>query len=606
MAGGYMGKVLFVNLSTREINEETIPESLYKDFIGGSGLGARILYSRQKAGVDPLGPENTLGFVTGPLTGTPAISGARYQAVAKSPLTGGWGDANSGGYFGPYLKFAGYDAVFFSGISEKPVYFFVDSGKPEIRDAGHLWGKSTYETEDILKRDISKDLACACIGQSGENLSLISSIITSKGSAAARSGLGAVMGSKKLKAVAVRGKLKVPLANKEEADKLRRRHAQDLSVLKIGGLPFIQFHHKYGTADQADRAAHNGDAPVKNWGGIGVIDMPDVSGLTLENAQANVNKRYGCWYCPLACKASLNEGTEPFKYPAGTKRPEYETQEAFGSMCLNTNSEAIAMANHLCNSYGIDTISAGATISFAMECYENGILNTTDTDGVDLTWGNAQSMVMILEKMVKREGFGEILADGVKVASEKIGKGSDNYAVHIGGQELGMHDPKLPMFRYSNFAAGYKMDATPGRHTANFGPDNFQSQLLNAVGLCTYCHWPVPDNNGNNYVRDYMAAVTGWDRSIEELLKCGERIVNIRHAFNLREGINPLSRKVHPRIIGQPPQNDGPLANVTVDIDAQVYWCLGAMDWDRETTKPSRKKLLELGLSDIADELWPS
>jgi aldehyde:ferredoxin oxidoreductase len=602
MAGGYMGKILFVDLSTREIREETPSESLYKDFIGGSGLGSRILYTRQKAGVDPLGPENILGFVTGPLTGTPAVTGARYQAVAKSPLTDGWGDANSGGYFGPSLKIAGYDAVFVSGVSDKPVYLFIDNGKAEIRDAGHLWGKSTYETEDTIKAELSRDTACVCIGPAAEKLSLISCIITERGASAGRSGLGAVMGSKKLKAVAARGNRSVPLADKETAERLRREHVQELRTPRFGRV-FLEFHHNYGTADQADRAAQNGDAPVKNWGGIGIIDMPDVSGLTLEKAQANVDKKYGCWHCPLACQASLKEGAAPFNYPAGTRRPEYETQEAFGSMCLNTDSESIAMANHLCNSYGVDTISAGTIISFAIECYENGIITKKDTDGIELTWGNSESIVAMTEKMVKREGFGDILADGVKVAARKMGRKAEKYAVQIGGQELGMHDPKFIMFRNSTFAAGYKMDATPGRHTAQFGPANFQTQLLNCVGLCTYCHWPVPD--GNKYVREYMKAVTGWDRSMDELLECGERIVNMRHVFNLREGINPLDRKVHPRIIGKPPQKEGPLAGVTADLDAQVYWSLGAMDWDRFTTKPSKNKLLKLGLNDVAEELWP-
>jgi aldehyde:ferredoxin oxidoreductase len=602
MLGGYVGKLLFVDLSTGDLKEEVPDEKLYKDFVGGSGLGARIIYSRQKSGVDPLGPENILGFVTGPLTGTPAVTGTRYQAVGKSPLTGGWGDANSGGYFGPYLKFAGYDAVFFTGISDKPVYLFIDNGKAELKNANHLWGKDTYATEDMLADELSKDVHTICIGPSGENLSLISCIITTRGSAAGRSGLGAVMGSKKLKAITVRGNMDVPLADKEMANKLRREHVQDLRIFKRRGMEFLKFHHTYGTADQADIAAHNGDAPVKNWGGIGIIDMPDVSGLSLEKAQANVDKRYGCWHCPLACQASLKEGTAPYEYPAGTRRPEYETQEAFGSMCCNTDSESIAMVNHLCNSYGVDTISAGGIIAFAIECYENGIITKKDTDGIELTWGNSPAIVAMTEKLVKREGLGDILADGVKVAAEKIGNSAVEYAVHVGGQEPGMHDPKFARPAFSA-AARYQMDATPGRHTAQAGRMNCRRQLLNSLGLCSYCDWPVPD--ANKYFQAYMKAVTGWDRSIDELIKCGERIVNIRHAFNLREGINFLTWKLHPRMIGVPPQKEGPLVGVTADIDAQLYWNLGVLDWDRITTKPSLRKLTELGLDDVANDLWP-
>ncbi len=224
MAGGYMGKLLFVDLSTGEIRAEMPDENLYRDFIGGYGIGARILYSRQKAGVDPLGPDNTLGLITGPLTGTLAIGGCRYGAVAKSPLTGGWGDANSGGHFGPKLKFAGYDSIFFKGISDKPVYLLVDNGKAELKNATHLWGKDTYETEDILKAEYGGMAEVICIGPAGEKLSRIACIITHKGDAAGRSGLGAVMGSKKLKAVVVRGDKKVPIADIEMSERVRRQH----------------------------------------------------------------------------------------------------------------------------------------------------------------------------------------------------------------------------------------------------------------------------------------------------------------------------------------------------------------------------------------------
>jgi len=443
MAGGYMGKILFVNLSTGEIKKETPEESLYRDFIGGYGLGARILYNRQKGGVDPLGPDNTLGLITGPLTGTPAIVGTRYTAVAKSPLTGGWGDANSGGDFGPHLKFAGYDAVFFNGIADKPVYLFIDNGKAELRDAGHLWGKDTYETEDMLRAEHGKDTYVSCIGPSGEKLSLISCIVTKRGAAAGRSGLGAVMGSKKLKAVAVKGNIAVSMADKAKADQLRKEHIRDLQKAPAGSPFSMENFRKYGTAGMADRSAHSGDTPVKNWGGIGIIDLPDVSGLKGDLAIANRAGSDPCWRCPIACQASLKEGAGEYKYPAGTRRVEYETQGSFGALCLNTNTESLNMLNHLCNSYGLDTISGGGVMAFALECYENGIITREDTDGIELTWGNHRAIVAMTEKMAKREGFGDILADGVKVAAEKIGKGAEKYAVHIGGQDLGMHDPKL-------------------------------------------------------------------------------------------------------------------------------------------------------------------
>jgi aldehyde:ferredoxin oxidoreductase len=607
MLGGYMGKILFVDLSSGEMKEEVLEEKLCRNFIGGYGIGARILYNRQKAGVDPLGPENILGFITGPLTGTPATTGTRYTAVAKSPLTGGWGDANSGGFFGPHLKFAGYDAVFLNGIADKPVYLLVDNGKAELKNASHLWGKDTYQTEDILKAEWGGDTEAISIGPSGEKLSLISSIISRRGAAAARSGLGAVMGSKKLKAVVARGNRQVPIADSEAATRLRNEHIALMRVpLQPGRPSYLEAFHKYGTSSGGWMSAHSGDTPVKNWGGVGIIDFPDRSGLARDTAIANLETRAGCWRCPIACEGRLKEGTGEYKYPAGTRRVEYETQGSFGTMCLNNNTESINMANHICNSYGLDTISAGTIIAFAIECYENGIISKADTGGIELTWGNHQAIVAMTEKMARREGFGDILADGVKKASEKIGKGAVEYAVHVGGEELGMHDPKLmPAYRPGQSAAArYQMDATPGRHTQGFGPSGFQGHLVNAAGLCTFGNMEAADPG--RFIVGFMNSVTGWDYSMDELLKAGERIANMRHVFNLREGINPLMWKVHPRIVGKPPQEKGPLAGVTANIEAQVYWNLGALNWDLLTTKPSRKKLLELGLDDVAQELWPS
>jgi len=605
MLQGYMGKLLFVNLSTGEVTEEEPDESLYRDFIGGYGLGARILYDRQKGGVDPLGPDNIFGLITGPLTGTPANTGARYVAVCKSPLTGGWGDANSGGIFGPALKFAGYDAVFVSGIADKPVYIFIDNGKAEIRDASHLWGKDAYETEDMLREEHGKGTEMVCIGPSGEKLSLISCIITEKGAAAGRSGVGAVMGSKRLKAVAAKGDMEVPIADVDRANKIRREHVQSMREPRPdGGQSFLERFHTYGTTGMTARSAHSGDTPVKNWEGVGIVDFPDVKGLEGDEAIANLDKRFACWHCPIGCQAGLKEGTGEYRYPAGTRRPEYETQASFGTMCLNENTESIAMANHICNSYGLDTISAGCVVAFAIECYENGLITKADTDGIELTWGNHQAIVDMTWKIAKREGFGDILADGVKIAAEKIGKGSEEYAVHIGGQELGMHDPKLPGGMGSGVpAARFQLDATPGRHTAGFGPAGFRGHVVNAAGVCVFGFFGR--GTGPDYLQEFMAAVTGEERSIDELLKAGERIANIRHVFNLREGIDPLEIYVHPRIIGDPPQKEGPLAGIRADIEAQNYWALGALDWDRVTTKPSKKKLEELGLDDIAEELWP-
>jgi aldehyde:ferredoxin oxidoreductase len=614
MVQGYMGKVLIADLSQNELKDEVLDEELCRQFIGGYGVGVRILFSRQKAGIDPLGPNNTLGFLTGPLTGTPALGGTRYTVVGKSPLTGGWGDANSGGYFGPRLKFAGYDAVFFIGISERPVYLFVNNGKAELRDAAYLWGKDTYETEDILKSELGTDVEIACIGLFGERASLIAAIMHDKGRAAARSGLGAVMGSKKLKAVVVKGNMKVPLANGGKTNRLRRRF-----LSKLGG-PFTLF-RDFGTPAFVTIHGEEGDSPIKNWGGVAIIDFPDFKPIGADAVMKRLSKRYGCYRCPIACGGLIKEGIGEYKYEAGSHRPEYETLAMFGGNCLNNNIESIIKANDICNRYGIDTISAGAAIAFAIECFESGLISKADTDGIELTWGNHRAIVAMMEKLARREGLGDVLADGVRVAAEKIGKGADRYAIHIQGQEMPAHDPKFA----TELATTYKLDPTPARHTQGseerhppglipqYDRKSFAGRaevhkkgsnfhhIVNCSGMCDFVYGTLPSVDA---VTDFLSAVTGWDVTSDELIRTGERIANIRQAFNIREGLNSLQFKVPDRVVGNPPKEEGPTAGVTVDEDTIYSEYLAAMDWNLKTAKPSKKKLQELGLEDVARELW--
>jgi aldehyde:ferredoxin oxidoreductase len=613
MAGGYMGKVLFADLSRGQLKDEVLDEKILRNFIGGYGIGARLLFSRQKAGVDPLGPDNILGITTGPLTGSPALSGNRYTVVGKSPLTGTWGDANSGGDFGPFLKFAGYDSVFFTGISPKPVYLFIKDGKAELKDAAQLWGKDTFETEDILKKELGKDVHVVCIGPSGESVSLIAAVMNDKGRAAGRSGLGAVMGSKRLKAVAVAGSAEVPLADKERVNEIRRNCLAQLA-------PISQFFKVTGTPGTTVNSARNGDSPVKNWGGVGVIDFPSAKALGVEELTPLIAKRYACWHCPLACGGIMKEGKGEYDYGKKSHRPEYETLAMFGSNCLNSNLESIIKANDICNRYGVDTISAGAAIAFAIECYENGILRKTDTDGLELTWGNYQAIVTMTDRLCRKEGLGAVLADGVRKAAAKIGRGAEQYAMHIGGQEVPAHDPKLG----AHYFTTYLLDATPARHTQGgegltppgllppFNPKSYSGRaqahrigsnmlhIVNCVGMCEFMYYSLPSANA---VTEFLNAATGWNLTTEELLKTGERIGAIRHAFNIREGLNPLEYKVPDRILGRPAQKEGPLAGVTIDDATMVQEYLAAKDWDPKTTKPSKKKLLELGLDDVAKEL---
>jgi aldehyde:ferredoxin oxidoreductase len=634
MIYGYMGKLLFANLSTGEIKEEMPDEKFYRDFIGGYGIGARIIYSRQRAGVDPLGPENTLGFLTGPLTGTDYPFGGRYTVVVgKSPLTEGWGDANSGGDFGPYLKFSGYDGVFFTGASEKPVYLFIKDGKAELRDAGHLWGKDTYETEDIIKGELGKEVRVACIGPGGETISLISCVINNKGRAAARSGVGAVMGSKKLKAVAVTGTAEVPVADKDKLREFRKEVVSQIKTKDVG----VMF-RDFGSSGITVQFAESGECPVTNWGGVGIRDFPNATLISGESIKARQEKKYGCYRCPISCGGHMKEGTGEYKYEAGAHKPEYETVGVFGVSCLNDNLESIIKLNDICNRYGLDTISVGGTIAFAIECYENGIITKKDTDGVELTWGNHKAIVAMVEKMAKREGFGAVLTDGSKAAAEKIGKGSEKYAIHVHGQELPMHDPR----NTPSFATVYQSDPTPGRHLqgscAHFEmglfPDGLEfphlgikvpvfdkydysikgkwealfrnhSHLGNAAGACLVGDLGPGMITPVDTIPVALKIVTGWDITPEEFTRMAERISALRQVINVREGLKPKDFKMPGRSIGKPPLEEGPTANVTVDVDTMANEYFKAMDWDSETGKPSKKKLLELGLDDVARDLWP-
>jgi len=616
MAYGYMGKMLWVDLTRGTLAEETLDEKICRDFIGGYGLGARVLFSRMKAGVDPLGPENILGIVTGPLTGT-ALGGSRYVVVGKSPLTGGWGDANSGGHFGPHLKLAGYDAVFFTGISPKPVYLFIDNGRAELREAGHLWGKDSFETEDLLRAELGRDTEVACIGPSGEKVSLIAAVMNNKGRAAGRSGLGAVMGSKRLKAVAVKGSLKVPLADAEKAEELPRKYSRELT----GNFNMLR---QFGTPALMVPLGMAGDAPIKNWAGIVGKDFSEAE-LELIGGEAVVaqqERRYACYRCPIGCGGHMKEGSGEYQYEAGAHKPEYETLAMFGSSCLNCNLESIIKVNDICNRYGLDTISTGAVIAMAIECYENGIISKEDTDGLEMSWGNHQAIVAMTERIAKREGFGAVLADGAKVAAERIGKGADQFAMHIQGQELPAHNPRFGF----HWALGYRMDPTPARHTQGPGrpprglpiPEydrNSQSgmqpgyklahsfsHVVQSLGLCIFVYWALPHIDP---LMESIKAVTGWEVTFDELFKTGERITNMRQAFNVREGLNALQFHIPDRILGKPPQEEGPLKGITLDEETIDGEYLAAMGWDPVTAKPGRSKLEELGLTDVVGALWP-
>ena len=561
----FNGKILNVNLNTCELVAEELPPDFFRRYFGGYGAGARLLFDRIPKGADPLGPDNVLGFMPGLLSGTPFF-GSRFQVVAKSPKTGGWGDANGGGDFGPWLKNAGWDGVLVSGISDKPVYLFIDDDKAELRDASDLWGLDAIETEAKLKERHGKKTSVACIGPAGEKISLMAGVCNDRGRLAARSGLGAVMGSKRLKAVAVvASRAEILAHDKQVREKVR-------AALDAFAKPLVEFFHNFGTPGHHGDVGGNRGLADQELGRCRCIDFPQGSELKGAAYAAKMDRPYGCWHCPVACGAESKDSDNPkYPFPRHTHRAEYETMTSFGGMVLNADLDSLTYLNHLCNAQGLDTIAAGAVIAFAVECFENGVITKEDTDGIALRWGNTAGIIEMMEKVARREGFGDVLADGVRRAAAKIGPASEPFAMEIAGEELPMHDPKLT----PDFLTTYKLDPTPARHTQwdpsprpgwNAGErvaDRAQASgrgpfhkgaseyihVVNSCGLCFFVTMCGP----NDQIHEWINASTGWDMTLDEVRRVGERIANLRMAFEVREGNNPAQRKVPARLVGDPP-----------------------------------------------------
>lgn len=650
----YFGKVLWVNLSNEKIWEEEVSDSVYKDFLGGYGLAAKIIFERQAPGTDPLAPESILCFAPGLLTGTSVSFSGRYMVAAKSPATGGWGDSNSGGKLGPELKKTGYDAIFFTGKAERPVYFQIDGNKKEIKSAEKLWGKDSNETEKELLRELnSKRFKIAAIGKGGENLSYMAGIVTDGGRIAARMGLGAVMGSKNLKAIALKGEEKVPIYDEEEMKRLNREFlkryiklfsiTENFSKLGIGRLIaptgtatsqikvwpkmppeiFKLLQRWDGTAGWAGWSIQSGDAPIKNWKGS-YIDFPaeKTAKITGDSIYKYRKKRYACMNCPLGCGGILEVDKGPYPLEE-THAPEYESLASIGAMNLCDDLPTILKINDMCNREGIDTISLGSTMSFALECFEKGILKE-DEVGMKLEWGNPECLLYLTRKIIDREGIGNVLADGVKKASERIGKGSEEFAIHSGGMEPAMHDPRTD----PGYGIAYECEPTPGRHTTSivFGdmmelekiskdfipsPAIYRQNekykwnhlgknmaigskyfhLISCAGLCIF--GPLTGGAAIPTI-GWINAATGWNLSSEEGLKIGERVLTLKQAFNAREGVKPF--KLTSRAVGLPPLESGNAKDISLDMDMLDKGFYEELGWNHKTGKPLKKKLEELGL----------
>ena len=623
---GYAGNVLRVNLTDRSIREEKVEQGVAKKFLGGRGLASKILFEELKPGIDPLGPDNKVIFATGPITGYPFPGNARYGVYGKSPLTGGWGEAYAAGFFGPELKFAGFDAIIFEGKAEKPVYLWASDSEVEIRDASHLWGKVTGETERIIRKEAGDEkVRVASIGPGGERLVRFACVLSDLRDAAGRCGMGAVMGSKKLKVVAVRGKRMLEYADRKRFMELAKK-SRDESWQGWGkGL------HEHGTDGDLETLNAMGILPTKYFRQSTFDGNREITGTTMT--ETILTDREPCYACSVACKRVVSVKA-PYTVDPNYGGPEYETAASFGSLCMNDNLSSIAKANELCNKYTIDTISTGSSIAFAMECYEKGLLTKKDTGGLDLSWGNHEAILKLVEKIGMRDGIGDLLAEGVMRAAEKIGGGAERFALHVKGMELPMHEPRGKKsvglsYATSNRGAchvqshhdeafenerciarelGLEPPIVPRART-DLGKEKVQFTIisqnwmsfLNSSVFCRFTPYPAGISIGT--VVDIFSSITGWNMTPSEMLTIGERAWNLCRAFNVREGITREDDNLPQRLTEPLPDGAVKGEAITKDVLHQAldtYYNLRG--WSTEGI-PTRTKLEELGLEFAADEL---
>ena len=617
MLYGYNGKILRVDLSQGVTTIDEPDESFYRRYIGGRGFISYFLLKELAGGEDALSPKNKLIFATGPVTGAPT-AGGRNSVGAKSPLTNGYGDAEVGGYWGAELKQAGYDAIIIEGKSENPVYLRIEDGKAEIRDARHLWGKTTGECQELIQKELEdRNVRVAQIGIAGENQVRYACVVNDLNHAAGRTGMGAVMGSKKLKAIAVRGHQKIALSDTGTVNSLAKWVRDNFKANKTtAGLS------ESGTAGGLTGLSTTGGLPTRNFQ-QGMFNGADkISGAAInENILVG---RGGCYACPIRCKPKVAVG-EPYNVDPIYGGPEYETLASLGSNCGIDNLEAIAKGNELCGAYGLDTISTGASIAFAMECFEHGILTEKDTDGLKLYFGNVQAMVQLIAMIAKRKGIGEVLADGVTRAARVFGRGAEAFALHIKGQELPMHEPRFK----PGMGVGYTVSPTGADHCHNMHDSLYVKQVageLKALGIfeplpcqdlssakvrmlvygslwrhalnCLVLCYFIPLST--RQIINLVESITGWELSLWELMKVGERCVAMTRAFNIREGMTKADDYLPHRFFT--PFTSGPLEGISVDkgdLDRAIDTYYAMIGWDKKGV-PTLAKLQELGIEWVA------
>jgi aldehyde:ferredoxin oxidoreductase len=607
---GYAGRILHVDLTTGKTRTEPLNEEYARKYIGGIGLGMRLWLDYSKAGVDPFSPENPLVLTTGPTSGTVWPTGGNGHAfVAKSPQSYGIAEAKSHGSFGTELKRAGYDGVIFHGRAEKPVYVWIDDDSVQILDAAHLWGKSPAETEDTIKEELGDYyIRVAAIGPAGEKLVRIACIINEKSRAAGRCGLGAVMGSKNLKAIAVRGTKDVMVAKPDEFLEFVKEFHERMKG------PATKKYRTLGTPENV--LVHNAlhCMPTRNYNNAHFEGAEKVSGEYL-NARY-VAKIIGCSSCAMRCEhvCVVNEGP----YKGAMARVEYEPLWAMGPYCGIDRLDAIIKGCELCNYYGIDSISAGVIVGFAMDCFESGILTAKDMDGIEARFGNYEAMVKLIEKIGKREGIGDVLAEGVKFAAEKIGKGAEKLAQHIKGVEVTGYDLRCLKTAALGFAVSFR-GADHNRHGAyafdvkgKFNRLTYEKGRAKAVKDIEDVYTIIDSliickfSRGTYYkefedLAKLYTLVTGWETTSEEMRLKGERINNLARVINVREGLSRKDDTLPWKVMNLPIPDEGPSKGAYVsqqELDLMLDDYYEARGWTKEGI-PTPEKLKQLGMDDL-------
>lgn len=625
---GFMGQILVVDLSTGKITIDRPDEAYYRAYLGGAAMATEYVLRLMPQGADALGPDNVLVFANGPITGTAISGNSRMSVNARSPLSNGIGDAQVGGFFPAELKFAGFDAVVVLGQSPKPVYLWVTDNHAEIRDASKYWGMGTGDFEDAIQADTGdKRVQTMTIGPAGENLVKYAAIVNTASRAAGRTGMGAVMGSKRLKSIVARGSMDVQVADKEALKKLTQWGAKNVRINL--GMAELQ---KYGTAATVMAQQNVGGLPTENWNSGVFEQAEEISG---ERMYETIHvKNETCYACAVRCKRVVQDENRGVEGRYGG--PEYENLATLGSYCRISDLPAIALANQLCNIYGMDPIAFGATIGWAMDAFTSGQIGGGDTGGLELEWGDQEMMLQLAHMVARREGFGDVLADGMEGAAKRLGKGEDLVTTVKGGA-LPAHMPQTKRSLALIYAVNpFGADHQSHEHDPSYSPesgdearrrmhllglDNQQDvlnlseekvryavigqqfySLLDSVSVCQFVFGPAWQLYGPDHLQQAIAAVVGWEMSVDELLEVGARKVAMMRWFNAREGIgreaDRLPKKMFQPLTGGP--SDGyVVTKEQMDFALDEYYRLTGLD--PKTGYPLPETLAKYGLAAAGD-----